>query len=65
MKVKNPESQTIRIFSKMNKKRICNTETFMFKYVHLCSCYLVGAPLAQTPVPLHGRDKPVALLRHY
>ncbi len=65
MKVKNPESQTIRIFSKMNKKRICNTETFMFKYVHLCPRYLAGAPLAQPPVPLHGRDKPVALLRHY
>ncbi len=37
----------------------------MFKYVHLCPRYLAGAPLAQPPVPLHGRDKPVALLRHY
>ncbi len=46
MKVKNPISQNIRIFPKINQKRICQTEKFKFKYVHLCTQYLVGAPLA-------------------
>ncbi len=38
------------------------------KYVHLCTQYLVGAPLAQNSSiseVWHGSDEPVALLRHY
>ncbi len=68
MKVKNPISQNIRIFPRINKKkRICRTEKLSsLKYVHLCTQYLVRAALAQMTASVRcGNDQPVALLRHY
>ncbi len=49
MKVKNPVSQNIRIFPKINQKKGCAKQkrSSYLKYVHLCTQYLVGAPLAQ------------------
>ncbi len=50
MKVKNPVSQNIIIFPKINQsKYLPNRSSNSLKYVHLCTQHLVGAPLAQTP----------------
>ncbi len=50
MKVNNPVSQNIRIFPKINQNKISTKQksSNYLKYVHLCTQYLVGAPLAHT-----------------
>ncbi len=69
MKVKNPISQNIRIFPKINQKRICQTEKF--KFFKLCSFMhsILGRGSFSTNSSIseewHGSDQPVALLRHY
>ncbi len=51
MKVKNPVSQNIRIFAKINQKNgfVNQKSSSSLKYVDLCTQHLVGAALAQTP----------------
>ncbi len=47
MKVKNPVSQIIRIFTKINQKSICKTEKFkLFKVHSFTFHHLAGALLA-------------------
>ncbi len=47
MKVKNPVSQSIRIFPKINQKKYLQNRKVQVLYVNLCTQCLVGAPLAQ------------------
>ncbi len=49
MKFKNPVSENIIIFPKINKKKgfAKSKSSSSLKYVYLCTQYLVGAPLAQ------------------
>ncbi len=58
-------SQNIRIFPKINQKKgfAKQKSSSSLKYIHLCTQYLVGAPLAQSSISevWHGRDQPVAL----
>ncbi len=51
MKVKNPVSQNIRIFAKINQKNgfVNQKSSSSLKCVDLCTQHLVGAALAQTP----------------
>ncbi len=50
MNVKNPVSQNIRIFPKINQKKYFqNRQVQVLYYARLCTQYLVGARLAQTP----------------
>ncbi len=70
MKVKNPISQNIRIFPKINnKKRICQTEKF--KFFKVCSFMhsILGRDSFSTNSSIsevwHGSDQSVALLKHY
>ncbi len=41
----------LEYFLRLIKKRICKTEKVykVHSFMHLCTQYLVGAPLAQTP----------------
>ncbi len=72
MKVKNPVSQNIRIFPKINqkkKKRICKSE--MFKLFKVCSFLhsILGRGSFSTNCSIsevwHGSGQPVAMLRYY
>ncbi len=69
MKVKNPVSQNIRIFPKIDQKMICKTEKF--KFFKVCSFMhsILGRGSFSTNSSIsevwHGSDQPVALLRHY
>ncbi len=55
MKVKNPVSQNIGIFIRSIKKGLAKQKSSSsLKNVHLCTQYLVGAPLAQTPASVHS-----------
>ncbi len=49
MKVTNQYLKILEYFLRSIKKRICKTSSSSLKYVNLCTQYLVGAPLAQTP----------------
>ncbi len=63
MKVKNPVSQNIRIFPKINKKKgfAKQKSSSSLKYVHLCTQYLVRAPLAQTPASVRCGMEAISL----
>ncbi len=69
MKVKNPISQNIRIFPKINQKRISKTEKF--KFFKVCSFIhsILGRGSFSTNSSIseewHGSDQPVALLKRY
>ncbi len=65
MKVKDPVTQNIRIFPKINQKRICQTEKF--KFFKVCSFMhsILGQGSFSISEVWHGSDQPVALLRHY
>ncbi len=69
MKVKNPISQNIRIFPKINQKRICKTEKF--KFFKVCSFIhsILGRGSFSTNSSIseewRGSDQPVALLKRY
>ncbi len=69
MKVKNPESQNIRIFPMINQKRLCKTEKFKFYKVCSFMHSILGRGSFSTNSSIsevwHGSDQPVALLRHY
>ncbi len=70
MKVKNPVSQTIRIFPKINQKKGFK-KTEKFKFFKVCSFMhsILGQGSFCTNSSIsevwHGSDQPVALLRHY
>ncbi len=63
MKVKNLVSQQVRIFPKINqKKRYAKQKSYSsLKYVHLCTQYLVGAPLAQAPASVRNGMEAISL----
>ncbi len=56
MKVKNPVSQNIRIFPKINQKKglAKQKSSSSLNYVNLCTQYLVWARLAQTPASVRS-----------
>ncbi len=66
MKVKNSVSQNIRIFPKTNQKKgfAKQKSSSSLKYVHLCTQYLVRAPLAQIPASVRCGMEAISLW-HY
>ncbi len=69
MKVKNPVSQNIRIFPKINQKSISKTDNFKFSKVCSFMHSILGRGSFSTNSSVsevwHGSDQSVALLRHY
>ncbi len=51
MRVKNQYLKILEYFLRSIRKKVLQNRKVIFflKYVHLCTQYLVGAPLAQTP----------------
>ncbi len=70
MKVKNPVSQNIRIFPKINQKKAFAKKE-KFKFFKVCSFMhsILGRGSFSTNASMsevwHGSDQPVALMRHY
>ncbi len=63
MKVKNPVSQNIRIFPKINQKKLFAKQksSSSLKHVDLCTQHLARASLAQTPASVRCGMEAISL----